>query len=151
MRAILIDPIERKVTEVDHDGNYKQIYKLIGCQTFTAVYIGDPPEEIPSDPRRNAIFIDDEGLLNNPRYFFIWRGYPQPLAGKGLILGANEEGDSCSTNWTVEQATAMVQYKELSVQGFKTEEGTTDFFGHKAAMIRTTPIFGPPTTEDDNG
>jgi hypothetical protein len=146
MKAILIDPIERKVTEVDHDGDYKQICKLIDCQTFTAVYIDGPPGD--EDSGRNAIFIDDEGLLNDPRYFFMWRGYPQPLAGKGLILGANEEADSCSTNWTVEQVTAMVQYKELSVQGFKTEEGTTDFFGRKAAMIKTTPIFGPPTTEN---
>lgn len=147
MKAILIDPIEKKITEVDHDGDYKQIYRLIDCEIFTTVGIDSPDET--SDPRDNSIFIDDEGLLNDPRYFFQWSGYPQPLAGKGLILGCNEEGESCSTNWTVNRVRKKVTFMELSVRGFKTEEGMTERFGRKFATISTTPIFGPATENTD--
>jgi hypothetical protein len=41
-----------------------------------------------------AIFVDDNGLLNNPVRFFKYAGYEQPLAGKGLILGSDAEGDT---------------------------------------------------------
>ena len=53
MRAILINPEDKTVTEVDYDGDYKSIYKLIGCSTFDVVR---------TSTSNDGIYIDDEGL-----------------------------------------------------------------------------------------
>lgn len=88
--AVLIDPATRSITEVEYDGDYKSIYKLIGASCFDVVRID----------RDDTIFVDDEGLLNGKGMrtgFFVYGNYPQPLAGKGLVLGTDEEGESVST------------------------------------------------------
>lgn len=142
MRAILIDPKTRTITEVEYDGNYKSIYRLIDCDTFTVVQIDDI----------NSIFVDDNGLLNNPRYFFIWKGYAQPLANKGLILGCDEEGESIATNLSLGYVERHVRFTELSVQGFKpipdgVTTGKDHPMGEGVPVIGHTPIFGPPEDE----
>lgn len=142
MRAILIDPEAKTITEVDYDGNYKSIYKLIGCQTFTVVGIND----------NESIFVDDEGLLNNPEFFFMWRGYHQPLAGKGLILGVDDEGESVETKLTLDYVVDHVTFPELSFQGFDpipegAVTGKDHWMGEGIPVIGHTPVFGPP--EDD--
>ncbi len=98
MRAILIDPFARTVTEIDHDNtSYRNIYPVLShesmeveCFTVATVL-----------PNEDSLFVDDEGLLKDCQALFLFdgvkglcEGYPQPLAGKGLILGADEEGKS---------------------------------------------------------
>ena len=85
MRAILIDPAKQTVTEVDYDGDYQSIYKLTDCTTFAVPYALE---------NEDALYVDDEGLLNGPVNFFTIGGYPEPLAGKCLILGTDEDGKS---------------------------------------------------------
>jgi hypothetical protein len=85
MRAILIDPFTRSITEIDYSGNYEDIYTLIGRDTFTVAAINN---------RGDGIFVDDEGLLKPGQEFFWHDGYPQPLAGKGLVLGCDEDGET---------------------------------------------------------
>jgi hypothetical protein len=87
MRAYLIDPIERRITEVDYDGNYKSIYKLIDCERFDCVRFSD---------NGDCAYVDDEGLFVENQGFFKIEGYPQPVAGKALVLGTDEEGGSVS-------------------------------------------------------
>jgi len=55
MRAILIDPFNKTVTEVEYDGDIKTAYKLTGCELLTVSYIGQG---------NDGIFVDDEGLFN---------------------------------------------------------------------------------------
>lgn len=92
MKGILIDPFERKVSEVELTGDYKEIYKHIHCDTFDAVRIENG----------DACFVDDNGLFMKPknqdeqRYFMLSNYYPEPLAGYGLVLGTNSEGESVS-------------------------------------------------------
>ena len=95
MRAILIDPFTETISEVEYVGPYQQIYALLSHETmpvdtFTTVNLGDE--------NQNAIFVDDNGLLNDPTHFFVWMDYAQPLAGKGLILGCDDEGESIATD-----------------------------------------------------
>jgi hypothetical protein len=95
MRAILIDPFACAVSEVEYDGsNYRNMYPLLSHEThpvdcFTLCY----PDGLAG---RDALFVDDNGLLGDPHRFFVIEGYEQPLAGKGLIVGADAEGDSIS-------------------------------------------------------
>lgn len=105
MRGFLIDPFERTISEVDYNGDFHQIYKLIDCDTFTCVTVND---------RGDALFVDDEGLINEkPQAFFGWYGYPQPLAGKALLLGNNVMGESAPTTFTLNKTNEHVVWLSL--------------------------------------
>lgn len=87
MKAILIDPTCNMVSEVSYSGDYEEIYKLIDCDTFTCVDLGEG----------ETLYLDDEGLFKNETYLFQMKGAHQPFAGKGLILGTDEEGETIAT------------------------------------------------------
>lgn len=102
MLALLIDPFTRTITEVEYSGNYQQIYDLIDCQTYDCARI---------NKHGDAIFVDDEGLISEkPQAFFLHKDYPQPLAGKGLVLGCDDEGESVAPHTTLDEVTAAVQW-----------------------------------------
>jgi hypothetical protein len=143
VRAILIDPVAHTIGLVNHDAsNYRNIYALLSdppnglnVDCFTAVNVDG----------RNTLWVDDEGLLKDPRYFFLWRGYAQPLAGRGLITGVNREGETVATTLKVSWVEARVTYHELSVKDMHTTEGHTDhpIYG-KVWTMSIVPEFGPP-------
>lgn len=107
MIAYLIDPHARTVSEVEYDGNIETIYKLIGTQPFDVARINDA---------NDGIFVDDNGLLGDlsqQKFFRIAGkgfGYPEPLAGKGLVLGCNEDGESTSPTLTLDQVKGAVWF-----------------------------------------
>jgi hypothetical protein len=99
MKAYLIDPFEKSIKEVDYSGDWQDISRLIGCKYFTAVNLNDD---------QDTVYVDDEGLLvdqGDMEYFHISMapGYEQTLAGKGLVLGTNKDGDTvaplCDIKW----------------------------------------------------
>jgi hypothetical protein len=141
MKVILIDPIRHSVGLLECSKGIDAMYALLTdkpnglvCDCFTAIQLD----------RRNALYVDDNGLLKDPRYFFIWRGYQQPLAGRGLIMGVREDGESISTNLDPASVIKNVQFMELSVQGFEHYTGKTQLHGKEFAVIGNRPVFGPP-------
>lgn len=109
MQAYLIDPFAKTVTTVEYHGDFHEIYQHIGCSAFDAAAFNDAGD---------AVFIDDEGLLK-PRdqqaYFLIdcpnhgddiCRG----LAGKGLVLGVDANGDSIEPTASLDEVAAMVSF-----------------------------------------
>lgn len=98
MRAYLIDPFAKEVSEVNYTGDYKNINEHIQAPMFCVVDI---------DNDGDSIFIDDEGLYVEEQEFFWFDGYPQMLAGRGLVLGTDKEGESvepkCSIDWLRER------------------------------------------------
>ena len=116
-KAILIDVNNKTITEVtvtkDGDSELKSMYGHIGCEMVEVVNVGE-----------NDIYVDEEGLLNllPTTNFFMWKGYPQPLAGNGLILGYNDEtGDSTDVTLTVEEVKNNVRFmthREVAVGSF---------------------------------
>lgn len=103
MRAILIDTPNKRLVEVDYDGDYKSIYKLIKADCFTVVYID--PSVMP-----DCVFVDDEGLINgNPHGWFKINTYDQPLRGYGLVLGT-DAGESVEPNTTIEALQKRVTF-----------------------------------------
>ena len=104
MKAILIDPFDQSVSEVDYNGDYKEIYNLTDCNTFDVVSLDDT----------NDIYVDDEGLLKNPtRYFRIYSYTTNQLvtlAGKGLILGHNDEGETIATTLNANEYAGTVSF-----------------------------------------
>ena len=109
MRAILINPFEREITTVIRSDNYKDIYNYLSTDDFSvnnfAVVHWD---------EFNDIFIDDEGLYVDDQAFFSIAGTRSELvlAGKGLILGHDSEGDTTDTDLTLEEIRSAVTWKE---------------------------------------
>ena len=108
MKAILIDVYNKEIREVDYDGTLDFIYFNLACRTFDVVRIDDV----------NSIFIDDEGLLRQNQLYF---EYPSSngsfqLAGSGLVLGVDDEGNSISPTLTVEDVKSKVNFLP---EGFK--------------------------------
>jgi hypothetical protein len=103
MKAILIDPFEQTVKEVQYSGDFNQIYDLIEAETFDVARIS----------RGDGIFVDDEGLLNAPTHFFEHSEYHSPLAGKGLIVGCDEGGESVDCKTTLDEVKAKVTFSNI--------------------------------------
>jgi len=107
MKAILIDVKTQEIKEVEHDGEIQNIYNLIDCRAFDLVRIDDV----------NSIFVDDEGILKDNLYFeYSASGRVFQLAGSGLILGVDDEGNSISPTLTVEDVKGKVNFLP---EGFK--------------------------------
>lgn len=108
-KGILIDVKNKTITEVEVIANEQgselpSIYGHLGCSIFEVVNID----------HENDIYVDEEGIMNmnDETGFFQVEGYPQPLAGNGLVLGFNDEdGDSKDTTLSVEEIKSRVKFK----------------------------------------
>ncbi len=86
MRALLIDPFAQDVTEIEGDfTNIDEIYRAIDASLFDIVRFDG-----------YDVFVDDEGLYDsNKTANMFWHAEcPSPLAGKGLVLSCNDEGET---------------------------------------------------------
>jgi hypothetical protein len=102
MKAYLIDPKERSITQVEHDdSDYKNISRAIDCDYFATIDINE---------HGDTIYVDDEGLLiQDVKYMFCLDGNPNNIyAGKGLVLGTDEEGESCEPTITLDDVKKRV-------------------------------------------
>tara|TARA_Y100001938_G_scaffold138890_1_gene205018 strand:+ start:186 stop:527 length:342 start_codon:yes stop_codon:yes gene_type:complete len=97
MRGILINPFDETIKEVNILGNIEDIYLLTECRTFDVVALSD----------KDDLYIDDEGLLKDNRYFTI---YGRTLAGRGLIMSHDDEGNSISTDISLQEIKDVVEW-----------------------------------------
>ena len=88
MKAILIDPINETITEIDHKGD---IAKTIDTRMIECVAID----------KQDDIWIDEEGLLKGSNYFYKYKDIM--LCGKSLVLSVDEMGESKKCNHTLEE------------------------------------------------
>ena len=102
MRGILIDPFTRSINEIETSGTLAEIYSTLEVELITVVSIGQD----------DALFLDDEGLFvpKEVQEYFYWRGSNQPYAGRGLILGTDEEGENTDTSLTAEDVRRLVTF-----------------------------------------
>lgn len=102
MKAFLIDPPSQSVTEIEYDGDWKTIAPMLGCDLFTMVYL---------NAKQDVVFVDDEGLINgNEHGWFTIPTYPQPLKGRGLVLGTDDMGESTAPAVTQTQLRNQIQF-----------------------------------------
>ena len=89
IKAILIDPFTETVSNVTLvDTKLETYYNLLGCSLITMAGLADGVDMI----------LDDEGLLkdsSSQAYFKIGLG-SQPFAGKALVVGTDDEGNTVS-------------------------------------------------------
>ena len=92
-KAFMVDPFDQSTSTVDLAvDDYGSILgsskAVIDCNTIDIITLND----------KHMAIVDDDGLLRNETRFSKLAEYPQPLAGKLLILGYDEDGESCSVD-----------------------------------------------------
>ena len=118
MKALFIDPTDETIRFISYDGDYKSIYRILGCRTFEAVY-----------PFNNGdtLWIDEEGLLKDSNFAFNIRAdnpkFNQTIMGKALVLGTDAEGESVECKTTLEDLKSRIKFQgkvaiESDGQGF---------------------------------
>ena len=105
MKGILIDPHKEEISEVEVGDGIHEIYRVIDANLFDIATLSED----------DVMYIDDEGLLKENRYFMchsfpVLLGGQRNFAGKALILGYNNEGDSFSTQLTVNDVEKRIKW-----------------------------------------
>ena len=115
VRAILIDPFACTVSDVETDADdYRDLYRLLSHPTMTV----DLFDRCYFDglAGRDALFFDDEGLLKPCARFFqlvsLSHGRPLtgPHAGKGIVVGANSDGDTDAAVTSLEYVAERIKF-----------------------------------------
>lgn len=117
IKAIIIDPwtrtIEHGTVKAGADGSYKGL--------VAAVFEGRPVQgyiEHVSVDGVNGVYVDEEGLLKDWSTMAFFRWGPQQLAGRGVVVGSNDEGDTVDVSLDIELVRRDVQFvdaKEVSI------------------------------------
>ncbi|HEY1261084.1 MAG TPA: DUF3846 domain-containing protein [Xanthobacteraceae bacterium] len=98
--AIIINSEHRTVTVAEVDGSLKSLQQIVGGM-IEPVYDG-------LDAAHHC-YVNEEGLLDNPRHFFMFKDGHQALAGNGVIVGsgliADEAPCTLSVDWVQERVT----------------------------------------------
>jgi hypothetical protein len=104
-KALLVDPANRTVEEVEYEG-YKEIQRLLGCRCFALV----PSFMAEEEKWKNVTaYCDDEGLFKDRLSFMRLPFYPEPVAGKVLVSGpTDEEGDDTDRTVSAEELRVAV-------------------------------------------
>lgn len=116
MRAILIDAVEKTVTEVEYNGDLATAYRLLRCDLVEIVDVGPEVD----------MFVDEEGLLKSDQTFFVLSN-GAVFAGSGLLVGkSDEQGNSTATDTPTESVAAHVRFatrEELLQAGVDPQPG----------------------------
>lgn len=89
-----IERVEIEDGRVDPHASLKDMYAALECKLVDVVRLDDGV----------TVFVDDEGLIHNPRHFCRIASFPAPLAGNLLFLGdPDDEGYTTSCPWTIDQ------------------------------------------------
>ena len=105
MEAYFIDSENKTVSMIDYDGDWRSIKQIVGCDMFTVLNLNEEGD---------SLFIDDEGLIidqENQNYFW-FEGYPTMLAGNGLVLGTDKEGESIEPCMPIEWVRERVRFQD---------------------------------------
>lgn len=106
IKAYLIDPFKKTFTEHEiEQGDIQDIYDLIDCRCFTVFDNKDLPTA--------SFYIDDEGLWNENRAWWRIAGYPDPITGKALVVGTDDEGRSQTPHFGIDVLHRRVKWIDL--------------------------------------
>ncbi len=118
MKAILIDSINKEVKEVEIGKGIDEMYKFLQCECFTVASYLD---------KEDAIFVDDEGLMNGTDVFFTFEGAHQPFAGNGLIMGCDDMGESVDCKVDIDEVKNKVKFYDRYELSLGMAMGTIKF------------------------
>lgn len=103
----LIDPYQKYAHQVQVKNDINDWYRLLDCDCLDIAHAGDY-NGLPID-----IWVNDNGLNLNPiPPLFRWVDYPNPLAGYGLVLSSDSQGESISTNLERRELGRFIHFEE---------------------------------------
>jgi hypothetical protein len=100
LRVLIINSEDRTITE-------GEISSLQDAQAIVGGYI----ERATTFANGDELYVNEEGLLNSPQFFFNILGGHQPFAGNAYIIGAVDgEGENLGAVTKVDEAKYWVQF-----------------------------------------
>ena len=112
-KALMIDPFDQSTSVVDLAvDDYGSVLgsskAVIDCSRIDIITLND----------KHMAIVDDEGLLRNDTRYSKLAEYPQPLAGRILVVGYDEDGESCSVdNDYVEELRKTTRFMSVDFEG----------------------------------
>jgi len=100
MQAYKIDPFRRTVDRIEIEPGLHALQRAVGNTIDIARFATNG----------DGVVVDDEALLRDPQAFFTIVGYPQPLAGIGIVLGCDSDGESIAPRTPFEEVVHRVQW-----------------------------------------
>ena len=87
IRGILIDPFDQTYSEVElsEDSTFADAKKHMQL---------DGPLDVVTLSDDTMVIVDDEALLKNDQRYFKLTEFHQPLAGRAIIVGYDDEGET---------------------------------------------------------
>ena len=87
IRGILIDPFDQTYSEVElsEDSTFADAKKHMQL---------DGPLDVVTLSDDTMVVVDDEALLKNDQRYFKLTEFHQPLAGRAIIVGYDDEGET---------------------------------------------------------
>lgn len=98
MRVIVIDAKAREVREAEVDGKLESLQAIVGGWI-----------ELVRFSEYDDLYVNEEGLINGTREFFLYEGF-HPLAGSGVLIGNDCDGGQKSTDLSVEEVREKVGF-----------------------------------------
>lgn len=112
VRAILIDPFACIVADVELEStDLPNLHRQLSHEAHPVRFLA--VAYCPFLRVGEAIYFDNQGSLERPVRFFRIAGLERPLAGRGLILGTDKEGNTVSATSSLELITAAVTFAEM--------------------------------------
>lgn len=103
MRAYLIDPVAKTVTEIEHDESDGALQALLQSERRHIICM-------------NAFILNGRDALYSPpgggppHYHYSFKGCLGPVYGRGLISGHTIDGEMCDPRTALKQVKKMVAF-----------------------------------------
>lgn len=118
MKALLIDPYNKEIREVIHDGTLKSIYLLLDCQMIEAPVSYD---------NNDIMYCNEEAWLRGGQDTilagFMFPNWSYAILERGLIVGTDEEGNDIDCKSKIEDFNNIIwkDHSEMTNQGILME------------------------------
>ena len=102
--STVIYPKKKSVEVVKHFRDKEDIQwidNLIGCHIFTFVRLYE---------NGDGVYVDDEGLFKEGQYFWIHKNYPTPLAGNGILVGTDKNGNTIPASISLKEFRTHIRF-----------------------------------------
>lgn len=101
MKAILIDPFNRSVEQIETDLSLPEVYQLVGEDDLDFCW------PFPGRYHEVAIVGDHSALQMPPLPRFFVDGYIHPLYGRTVVYGVDNAGETVPTRLTVRSGAGL--------------------------------------------
>jgi hypothetical protein len=119
MRVIVINPWDQTVTEADHNGDYRDYYRLLSGPTLD----GYPDANVDcfdiapiNDAEGHIIFVDDNGLLSDTQAYFALGKQGARFGGRGVISRSNADENEAGATINIDDVRTAITWLPIGTE-----------------------------------